>query len=130
MSIFGDLMDRIRGHEARKDEAKVNEAVAANAPAAATPSLATTATAAPVDVESVLTNMASASAQKLDWRHSIVDLLKLVGMDSGLEQRKTLATELGYTGELNGSAEMNTWLQKAVMQKMSENGGKVPDSLK
>lgn len=131
MSIFGDLMDRIRGHEARKEEAKVNAAVAANAPAASAPSQqsAAASAAAPVDVEAVLESMASSNSQKLDWRHSIVDLMKLVGMDSGLAQRKALAQELGYTGDMNDSAAMNIWLHKQVMAKMAENGGKVPASL-
>jgi hypothetical protein len=131
MSIFGDLMDRIRGHEARKSEAKVNAAVAANAPAAATPSVNTPAatSSAPVDIEAVLTDMASGNSQKLDWKHSIVDLMKLVGMDSGLEQRKALAKELGYTEDTSDSAAMNIWLHKQVMKKMAENGGKVPADL-
>ena len=129
MSIFNDLMDRIRGHAARKEEAKVNAAVAANAPAAATPSQAATATAAPVDINAVLGDMAARNSQKLDWRHSIVDLMKLVGMDSGLEQRKALAKELGYTGDTGDSAAMNIWLQKQVMARMAENGGVVPPDL-
>ncbi len=127
MSIFGDLMDKIRGHSARAQEAKVNAAVAANAPAAATP--AAPAPTTEVDVEAILEGLSSASSQKLDWRHSIVDLMKLVGMESSLTERKALAQELGYTGDTNDSATMNIWLHKQVMQKMSENGGKVPASL-
>jgi hypothetical protein len=69
------------------------------------------------------------SGQKLDWKHSIVDLMKALGMDASLSERKELAQELGYTGELNGSAEMNTWLHKALLKKLSENGGKVPAEL-
>ncbi len=125
-------MDRIRGHEARKNEAKVNAAVAANAPAAATPSLNASAPAAssePVDIDAVLSDMAANNKQKLDWKHSIVDLMKLVGMDSGLEPRKALAKELGYTADTSDSAAMNIWLHKAVMAKMAENGGKVPAEL-
>ena len=80
-------------------------------------------------MEAVLESMAAANSQKLDWRHSIVDLMKLVGMDSGLEQRKALAAELGYTADTSDSAAMNIWLHKQVMQKMSENGGKVPADL-
>ena len=131
MSIFGDLMDRIRGHSARAQEAKVNEANAASNQASA-PSAAAAGAApagAPVDVEAVLTDLASKSSQKLDWRNSIVDLMKLVGMDSSLAQRKDLAKELGYTGDTNDSATMNIWLHKQVMKKMSENGGKVPADL-
>ena len=130
MSIFNDLMNRIRGHEARKTEAKTNAAVAANAPAAATPSLNQPASSnEPVDIEAVLTDMAASNSQKLDWKHSIVDLMKLVGMDSGLVQRKALAGELGYTGDTDDSAAMNIWLHKEVMAKMAANGGKVPAEL-
>jgi hypothetical protein len=70
-----------------------------------------------------------AAGKDLNWRTSIVDLMKLVGMESSLAERKELATELGYTGELNGSAEMNIWLHKAVMRELSVNGGKVPAEL-
>lgn len=84
----------------------------------------------PVDVEAVLTGMAEKNPQKLDWRHSIVDLLKLLNLDSGLASRKQLADELHYTGDKEDSASMNIWLHKQVMQKLAENGGKVPDDLK
>ena len=73
--------------------------------------------------------MAAKNSEKLDWKKSIVDLMKLVGMDSSLHARKQLATELGYTGDQNDSATMNIWLHKAVMQKLAENGGKVPQNL-
>ena len=128
MSIFSDLMNRIRGHSARAQESKVNAAVAANAPAASVPQ-PSAAPVSQVDVEAILESMSSSSSQKLDWRHSIVDLMKLVGMDSGLAQRKALAQELGYSGDMNDSAPMNIWLHKQVMKKMSENGGKVPANL-
>ncbi|MEE7492826.1 DUF3597 domain-containing protein [Methylobacterium oryzae] len=84
----------------------------------------------PVDVEAVLTSLAEKTPQKLDWRHSIVDLMKLLGLDSGLASRKQLADELHYTGDKDDSASMNIWLHKQVMQKLAENGGKVPDDLK
>ncbi|MEE7448129.1 hypothetical protein MRF4_09980 [Methylobacterium radiotolerans] len=84
----------------------------------------------PVDVEAVLTSLAEKTPQKLDWRHSIVDLMKLLGLDSGLASRKQLADELHYTGDKDDSANMNIWLHKQVMQKLAENGGKVPDDLK
>lgn len=128
MSIFSDLMNRIRGHAARAQESKVNAAVAANAPAPSVPQ-PSTAAVSEVDVEAILESMSSGASQKLDWRHSIVDLMKLVGMDSGLAQRKALAQELGYSGDMNDSAPMNIWLHKQVMKKMSENGGKVPANL-
>ena len=83
-----------------------------------------------VDVEPILNNLASKSAQKLDWRHSIVDLMKLLDLDSSLSARKELAQELNYTGDTNDSASMNVWLHKQVMRKLAENGGKVPEDLK
>lgn len=84
----------------------------------------------PVDVAAVLTGLAEKNPQTLDWRHSIVDLMKLLGLDSGLAARKQLADELHYTGDKDDSASMNIWLHKQVMQKLAENGGKVPDDLK
>jgi hypothetical protein len=83
-----------------------------------------------VDVEGVLTGLASKNSQQLNWRTSIVDLMKLLDLDSSLNARKELATELHYTGDMNDSASMNIWLHKQVMQKLAENGGKVPDDLK
>ena len=87
------------------------------------------AAAGPVDVEAVLDGIAMHHKEKLDWKHSIVDLMKLVGMDSGLEARKELATDLQYSGDMSDSAAMNMWLHKEVMKKLAENGGKVPASL-
>ena len=131
MNILGSLMGKILGHSARESEAKVNAArPAAPAPPAAA-SAASTATAAPpvVNVETVLETMAAGTKQTLDWRHSIVDLMKLVGIDSSLANRKALAQELGYTGDMNDSATMNVWLHKQVLRKLSENGGHVPANL-
>ena len=134
MSIFGSIMSKIFGPRE-----------AAAAPTAQQPSPATASgipsssqggigqASAPqqsVDIEAVLTGMASQNAQKLDWRHSIVDLMKLLGLDSGLGARKELAQELHYSGDANDSAAMNIWLHKQVMQKLAENGGKVPDDLR
>lgn len=82
-----------------------------------------------VDVEAVLEALNEKSPQKLNWRTSIVDLMKLVGLDSSLKHRQELAVELGYTGDKNDSAAMNIWLHKAVMRKLAENGGKVPATL-
>ena len=135
MSVFGSLMGKILGHSARTSEAKVNAARPAAPAAPATPAPATpgssTATAAPpaVDVELVLETMAAGNQQKLDWRNSIVDLMKLVGIDSSLANRKALAQELGYTGDMTDSAAMNVWLHKEVMRKLAENGGHVPTNL-
>jgi hypothetical protein len=97
------------------------------APAASAPA------AAPmqqVDVEAVLNGMQQQSGQQLNWRTSIVDLLKLLGLDSSLQARKELAAELHYTGDTNDSASMNIWLHRQVMNKLAENGGKVPADLK
>ena len=89
------------------------------------------APAAPVDVEAVLTAIVAEKGNPdLNWRSSIVDLMKLLGLDSSLDNRKELATELGYTGEKDGSAEMNIWLHKAVMNELAKNGGQVPASMK
>jgi uncharacterized protein DUF3597 len=83
-----------------------------------------------VDVEQVLTEIATSKGNPdLNWRTSIVDLMKLLDLDSSLEHRKELATELGYTGEKDGSAEMNLWLHKEVMRQLATHGGKVPANL-
>ncbi|PIK72574.1 hypothetical protein CS379_13205 [Methylobacterium frigidaeris] len=83
-----------------------------------------------VDVEAVLNDLASKAGQPLNWRTSIVDLMKLLHLDSSLSARKELAQELHYTGDTNDSATMNVWLHKQVIKKLEENGGKVPDDLK
>ena len=82
-----------------------------------------------VDVEAVLTAVAAQTPQRLDWRRSIVDLMKLLELDGSLSARKDLARELGYTGAMDGSAEMNMWLHRAVMRRLAENGGRVPHDL-
>jgi hypothetical protein len=82
-----------------------------------------------VDVEAVLTGMATGNPQKLDWRHSIVDLMKLLNIDSSLGARRELAHELAYSGSTDDTATMNIWLHKQVMTKLAENGGKVPAEL-
>lgn len=97
-------------------------------PAPSTPAAAPAAQT--VDVSEVLNGLAANSAQKLDWRHSIVDLMKLLDLDSSLSARQELAKELHYTGSMDDSATMNIWLHKEVMQKLAANGGKVPDDLK
>ena len=85
---------------------------------------------AQVDVEEILNNMQKASGQQLNWRTSIVDLMKLLGLDSSLQARKELAAELNYTGDTSDSAAMNIWLHKQVMNKLAANGGKVPADLR
>jgi hypothetical protein len=96
--------------------------------APATPSA--TASTTEVDVEAVLNDLARSNPQKLNWRTSIVDLLKLLDLDSSLAARKELAQELHYTGDLGDSGSMNIWLHKQVMNKLAANGGKVPADLK
>jgi hypothetical protein len=82
------------------------------------------------DLEALIAKTVAAQDEKLDWRQSIVDLMKALKLDSSLGARKQLAQELGYSGALDGSAEMNTWLHRQVMTKLAESGGKVPDSLR
>ena len=98
------------------------------APAPAAPGATAAAPIAEVDVESILNNMSGAAG--LNWRTSIVDLLKLLGLDSSLQSRKELAQELHYTGDTNDSASMNIWLHRQVMNKLAATGGKVPADLK
>ena len=99
------------------------------APPAAAPPAAPTAPAKAVDVAAILDGLAATNPEKLDWKKSIVDLMKLVGMDSSFKARKELAQELNYTGDPNDSASMNVWLHKQVLIKIAENGGKVPQEL-
>ena len=101
----------------------------AAAPAAPAPEQAAAPAPAPEPVDVEATLAALPGADGLNWRTSIVDLMKLLGIDSSLHNREDLAKELGYTGALDGSAEMNIWLHKATMQKLAENGGKVPASM-
>jgi hypothetical protein len=137
MGLLSNLMSKIFSHAATATP--VSGSPSAAQPGAATPaapavqSAATeTAPAAPpqtVDIAAILNGLAAKNPEKLDWKRSIVDLMKLVGMDSGFGARKQLATELHYTGDPNDSAAMNVWLQKQVLIKLSENGGKVPAEL-
>ena len=118
MSVFGDILSKIfHGPKAK--------AAPQAAPATAAPT-----PAPPVDVEAVLSAMAQDAGQTLDWRHSIVDLMKLLSIDSSLANRNELAGELSYTGDTGDSAAMNIWLHKAVMTKLADNGGIVPQSLR
>jgi 3-oxoacyl-ACP reductase-like protein len=145
MSIFSSIMSKIFGHQdsaasgttANAPAAGQPAATGAAAPAPTTSTAASTPAAAPaaapsqpVDVDAVLTQMQANHSEQLNWRTSIVDLLKLLGLDSSLSARKELASELHYTGNTEDSAAMNMWLHKQVMQKLAENGGKVPDDLK
>ena len=124
MGLFSSLKDAIFG-SAEAKEVAVKKAPppppAAVAPPPPVPQ--------PVDLEETLAYMAEKRGQPSNYKTSIVDLMKLVGMDSSLANRKELAQELGYTGALDGSAEMNIWLHKAVMRELAKNGGKVPVEL-
>ncbi len=125
MSIFSKIKEAIFG----------KKAVAAEpAPEVAEPIIAAPAEPAPVamsevDVIAHLEEIDANDGRDLNWRSSIVDLMKMLGMESSLQERKDLAMELGYTGDLEGSAEMNMWLHKAVMRELAANGGKVPAEL-
>ncbi len=155
MGIFDRIKHAIFGQAQAAEAATATTAApaasaapASSAPAAAAPaSSATAASPAPttnpappppkpaasqmqqVDIEQMLNAAVKKSGQKLDWRHSIVDLMKALGMDASLAERKELAGELGYGGDTSDSAKMNTFLHKALMKKLAENGGKVPADL-
>ncbi len=126
MSIFGKIMSAIFG-------TKADAAPASGGAAAGTGSATATATAAPaqsVDVAPILDKAVAAKKEKLEWRTSIVDLMKALDIDSSLGARKELAKELGYSGDTNDSAAMNIWLHKQVMVKLAANGGKLPADIK
>ena len=129
MSVFGKIMSAIFGH-ASAAPASTSSPASPSAPAAPGSAAAPGAPAAPIDVAAILTKLAASNKEKLDWQKSIVDLMKLLNLDSSLAARKELADELHYTGDKNDSATMNVWLHKQVMQKLAENGGKVPDELR
>jgi hypothetical protein len=136
MSILGTLFSKIfpSNHPAiAAAEAPAAQAQSAPATSNANPQSASTSGAAaapPVDVNAVLTGMAQKNPEKLNWQTSIVDLMKLVGMDSSLTARKQLAKELGYTGNTDDSASMNVWLHSQVMTRIAANGGTLPSSMK
>lgn len=129
MSIFGKIKDAIFGKKAEAAEPAAPSPIGTALDTATNAMAAAAAPATEVDVDAVLTAEAAKSGQALNWRTSIVDLMKLLGIDSSLDNRKELAKELGYTGALDGSAEMNIWLHKAVMRELAANGGKVPAEL-
>ena len=135
MSIFGKIKDAIFGRKAQGQPApqprpqpsptgqgQAMPQINKPAPAPAQP--------VDVDVDAILAKAAAEKGERLNYKSSIVDLMKLLDLDASLDNRKELATELGYTGDKDGSAEMNIWLHKAVMKKLEENGGKVSADLK
>jgi hypothetical protein len=132
MSIFSTILSKIfpSSHPAVQAATEAPEDVPVAEPASAPAAAPAAAPAEPVDVEAVLTALADQNPEKLNWRTSIVDLMKLLGLDSSLAARRQLAEELNYSGDTNDSAAMNIWLHKEVMTKLAENGGKVPDDLK
>ena len=138
MSIFGKILGAIFGSSASATTTSAGSAPGGAAPAGgAAPSSLGTATAsssaAPaqsVDVAAIVDKAAAAKHEKLEWRTSIVDLMKALDIDSSLTARKELAHELGYTGDTNDSASMNVWLHKQVMAKLAANGGKLPPEIK
>jgi Domain of unknown function (DUF3597) len=137
MSIFGKIMSAIFGHAAGATPAGGGTTAGGAAPAggagagtAASPAAPSAAPAQSVDVAPILDKAVAAHHEKLEWRTSIVDLMKALDIDSSLAARKELAKELGYTGDTNDSASMNVWLHKQVMAKLAANGGKLPPEIK
>ncbi|MCC8979099.1 DUF3597 domain-containing protein [Bradyrhizobium acaciae] len=136
MSIFGKIMGAIFGHSASAAPAggtATSAAPAGGSGSASSSPAAVPAGAAPtqsVDVAPILDKAVAAKGEKLEWRTSIVDLMKALDIDSSLTARKELAKELGYTGDTNDSASMNIWLHKQVMTKLAANGGKLPPDIK
>ncbi|NUT13616.1 MAG: DUF3597 domain-containing protein [Cupriavidus sp.] len=157
MSIFKDILNKLMGKDkpaatttatTTSTPAAAGTPTSAGAPAGTTPTAGTGAApagnvqgttgatagaqSAPlsgVDVEAIMDRMAQQSGQTLNWRTSIVDTMKALGIDSSLEHRKELARELHYTGDMNDSAALNVWLHKRLMQELAANGGKLPKEL-
>jgi hypothetical protein len=128
MGLFNNLMSKIFGYSSGASTSTASSAQSSGPASAASVEGAGTATQT-VDVAAILDGLAAKNPEKLDWKHSIVDLMKLVGMDSSFTARKQLAAELHYTGDPNDSASMNIWLHKEVLKKLAENGGKIPQEL-
>ena len=133
MGIFGDILGKLGlggGSAAPADAPVAAPAPEASAPAANEPSAPAVAGISVVDVMAKMEAMAAANSQTLNWKESIVDLMKLLGLDSSLATRKELATELGCPADKMGdSAQMNMWLHKTVLQKLADNGGNIPQDL-
>jgi uncharacterized protein DUF3597 len=127
MGIFGNIVSTIFGSRTASSSAAAGSSAAAPGTAAAG---GATKPMSRAEVEAMIQKLADAEQETYNWKQSIVDLMKLLKLDSSLSARKQLAQELGYKGALDGSAEMNIWLHQQVMTKVAESGGKVPDSLK
>ena len=132
MSIFDSIKNAIFG-KAEAAEAPAGTAAPSSttpsAPASTQASAPSATPSSPVDVAAIMEQAVKAKGQKLNWRTSIVDMMKALDLDSSFSARKELAKELGYTGDTGDSATMNIWLHKALMKKLAENGGKVPTDL-
>jgi hypothetical protein len=128
MSIFGKIMSAVFGTKA--EAAPAGGGAATSSGSVAGSSSASAAPAQTVDVAPILDKAVAAKKEKLEWRTSIVDLMKALDIDSSLGARKELAKELGYTGDTSDSASMNIWLHKQVMTKFAANGGKLPPEIK
>ncbi len=133
MSILGSIVSAIFHHAGVTASAQAAPASSGSSPAsggaASSGAMPPKQPANSVDVGAALSKLAAQNKEKLDWQHSIVDLMKLLNLDSSLSARKELAKELHYSGDTNDSAKMNMWLHAQVMQKLAENGGKVPADL-
>jgi hypothetical protein len=132
VSIFGKIKDAIFGHHA--EAAPAPQAQPSAQPSAMPqmnqqPQAQPAAAQQPVDVDAILADLAAKKGEKLNYQSSIVDLMKLLGLDASLANREELAQELGYQGARDGSAEMNIWLHKRVMEELAKNGGKVSPAL-
>jgi len=134
MSILGNILGKIFPSFKTTEAAKPTSPAVPDSASSAVPAAPKTETAptamTPVDVEALLDGMASQNTQPLNWKTSIVDLMKLLGLDNSLGERKALATELGYQQDMSDSAAMNVWLHRQVMNKLAANGGKVPADLR
>jgi len=124
MSIFGKIMGAIFGTSAEAAGSGTTPASGGSATSSGTPS------APAIDVAPILDKAVASQKEKLEWRTSIVDLMKALEIDSSLAARKDLAKELGFSGDMNDSASMNVWLHKQVMSKLAANGGKLPPEIK
>ncbi|WP_019904384.1 DUF3597 domain-containing protein [Methylobacterium sp. 77] len=134
MSFLGSIVSKILhpfgGGSTSADAAPADTSTGSTGSSAPASTGSAAPSGEPVDVEAVLNGMAAKNSQTLNWRTSIVDLMKLLDIDSSLSARKSLADELHYTGDKEDSATMNVWLHKQVIKKLEENGGKVPADLK
>ena len=133
MSVFGSIVSAIFGSKHAPGATPSSGTSSGPSASAGTSTPPDAAAAKPIsraDVEAILKKLDNDQDEDFEWGKSITDLMKLLKLDSSLGARKQLAKELGYTGALDGSAEMNVWLHKQVMTKLAESGGKVPDSLK